>query len=183
LSILYSLSALGNVINALADPKKRGSHVPYRDSKLTRILQESLGGNCLTVMLAMISPADVNHGETLSTLQYANRAKNIQNVSKKNEDENTRIIRELREEIARLRQSLAQSGGGGPSHEEIMKMEGMLSDLQVAKRQTWDEKEKLSAMFEEERRKNLASKVWYIALMQYVSLTVQLSAKQLRGLC
>jgi hypothetical protein len=117
------LSALGNVINALADPKKRGSHVPYRDSKLTRILQESLGGNCLTVMLAMISPADVNHGETLSTLQYANRAKNIQNVSKKNEDENTRIIRELREEIARLRQSLAQSGGGGPSHEEIMKME------------------------------------------------------------
>jgi hypothetical protein len=64
-----------------------------------------------------------------------------------------------------------------------MKMEGMLSDLQVAKRQTWDEKEKLSAMFEEERRKNLASKVWYIALMQYVSLTVQLSAKQLRGLC
>jgi hypothetical protein len=59
----------------------------------------------------------------------------------------------------------------------------MLSDLQVAKRQTWDEKEKLSAMFEEERRKNLASKVWYIALMQYVSLTVQLSAKQLRGLC
>jgi kinesin family protein 1/kinesin family protein 3/17 len=122
-AINKSLSALGNVINALADPKKRGSHVPYRDSKLTRILQESLGGNCLTVMLAMISPADVNHGETLSTLQYANRAKNIQNVSKKNEDENTRIIRELREEIARLRQSLAQSGGGGPSHEEIMKME------------------------------------------------------------
>ena len=53
----FSLSALGNVINALADSKKRSGHVPYRDSKLTRILQESLGGNCLTVMLAMVSPA------------------------------------------------------------------------------------------------------------------------------
>ncbi|XP_062513671.1 kinesin-like protein KIF3B [Corticium candelabrum] len=157
-AINKSLSALGNVINALADPKKRTTHVPYRDSKLTRILQESLGGNCVTVMLAMISPADVNHGETLSTLQYANRAKNIQNVSRKNEDENTRIIRELRDEIARLRQSLAHSGGAGPSHEEIQRMEGMISDLQIAKRQTWDEKEKLSAMFEDERRKNLASK-------------------------
>ncbi|XP_065827439.1 kinesin-2b-like [Oscarella lobularis] len=157
-AINKSLSALGNVINSLADSKKRGGHVPYRDSKLTRILQESLGGNCLTVMLAMVSPADVNYGETLSTLQYANRAKNIQNVSKKNEDENTRIIRELREEIARLRESLNRGGGIGPSHDEVLRMEGMIEDLQMAKRQTWDEKEKLSSMYEDERRKNLASR-------------------------
>eukprot|EP01137_Pigoraptor_chileana_P006205 Opistho-2@50302 len=82
-AINKSLSALGNVINALADPKKLSGHVPYRDSKLTRILQESLGGNTLTVMLAAISPADINFDETLSTLQYANRAKNIQNTQRK----------------------------------------------------------------------------------------------------
>ena len=75
--INLSLSALGNVIKALVDGKS--AHVPYRDSKLTRLLQDSLGGNTKTVMIAAISPADYNFDETLTTLRYASRAKNIKN--------------------------------------------------------------------------------------------------------
>ena len=70
-----SLSALGNVISALVDGKSK--HIPYRTSKLTRLLQDSLGGNTKTVMIAALSPADYNFDETLSTLRYASRAKNI----------------------------------------------------------------------------------------------------------
>lgn len=82
--INFSLTALGNVINALVDGKS--SHIPYRDSKLTRLLQNSLGGNAKTVMCANCGPADYNYDETLSTLRYANRAKNIKNKPKINED-------------------------------------------------------------------------------------------------
>lgn len=82
--INLSLSALGNVISALVAGKT--THVPYRDSKLTRLLQDSLGGNTKTIMIAAISPADYNYEETLSTLRYANRAKNIKNTPKINED-------------------------------------------------------------------------------------------------
>ena len=71
------MSALGNVISALVDGKS--AHIPYRNSKLTRLLQDSLGGNTKTVMIAAISPADYNFEETLSTLRYASRAKNIKN--------------------------------------------------------------------------------------------------------
>ena len=71
--INLSLSALGNVISSLIDGRQ--THIPYRDSKLTRILQDSLGGNTKTVMIAAISPADYNYEETLSTLRYASRAK------------------------------------------------------------------------------------------------------------
>jgi kinesin family protein 3/17 len=82
--INLSLSALGNVISALVDGKS--SHIPYRDSKLTRLLQDSLGGNAKTMMVATLSPASYNYDETLSTLRYANRAKNIKNKPKINED-------------------------------------------------------------------------------------------------
>jgi hypothetical protein len=83
IKINLSLSALGNVISALSEGSK---HVPYRDSKLTRLLQDSLGGNTKTMMIAAISPADYNYEETMSTLRYANRAKNIKNKPKINED-------------------------------------------------------------------------------------------------
>ena len=82
--INLSLSALGNVISALVDGKS--SHIPYRDSKLTRLLQDSLGGNARTLMIATMSPASYNYDETLSTLRYANRAKCIKNKPKINED-------------------------------------------------------------------------------------------------
>ena len=82
--INLSLSALGNVISALVDGKS--THIPYRDSKLTRLLQDSLGGNSKTMMIATISPASYNYEETMSTLRYANRAKSIKNKPKINED-------------------------------------------------------------------------------------------------
>mgnify|MGYP000995771554 FL=1 len=91
--INLSLSALGNVINVLAEGKK-GVHIPYRDSKLTRILQDSLGGNTKTIMIASISPAADNFDETLGTLRYASRAKNIKNAPKVNEDPKDALIKE-----------------------------------------------------------------------------------------
>ncbi|XP_066451720.1 kinesin-like protein KIF16B isoform X4 [Eleutherodactylus coqui] len=116
-NINKSLVTLGNVISALADlsqdaanhlAKKKQVFVPYRDSVLTWLLKDSLGGNSKTIMIATISPADINYGETLSTLRYANRAKNIINKPTINEDANVKLIRELRAEIARLKALLAQ---------------------------------------------------------------------------
>ncbi|XP_019570209.2 kinesin-like protein KIF16B isoform X4 [Rhinolophus sinicus] len=116
-NINKSLVTLGNVISALADlsqdaanphVKKKQAFVPYRDSVLTWLLKDSLGGNSKTIMIATISPADVNYGETLSTLRYANRAKNIINKPTINEDANVKLIRELRAEIVRLKTLLAQ---------------------------------------------------------------------------
>jgi kinesin family protein 3/17 len=104
--INLSLSALGNVISALSDGKQH--HVPYRDSKLTRILQDSLGGNTKTVMLANAGPADSNVDESLSTLRYANRAKNIKNKPLINQDPKDALLRGYQEEIAQLRKQLAQ---------------------------------------------------------------------------
>lgn len=113
-----SLSTLGRVIAALADlstgKKKNTSMVPYRDSVLTWLLKDSLGGNSLTAMIAAISPADINFEETLSTLRYADSAKRIKNHAVVNEDPNARMIRELKEELAQLRSKLgsrATTGG------------------------------------------------------------------------
>ncbi|KAF3126918.1 kinesin-like protein Klp8 [Orbilia oligospora] len=115
-----SLSTLGRVIAALADlssgGKKKGTLVPYRDSVLTWLLKDSLGGNSMTAMIAAISPADINWDETLSTLRYADSAKRIKNHAVVNEDPNARMIRELKEELSQLRQKL--SGGGGAEEEK-----------------------------------------------------------------
>ncbi|XP_044174790.1 kinesin-II 95 kDa subunit-like [Acropora millepora] len=109
--INLSLSALGNVISALVDGKS--THVPYRDSKLTRLLQDSLGGNARTVMVANIGPASYNFEETITTLRYANRAKNIKNKPKINEDPKDALLREFQDEIAKLKRELERRGGGG----------------------------------------------------------------------
>ncbi|CAI5449619.1 unnamed protein product [Caenorhabditis angaria] len=105
--INLSLSALGNVISALVDGKSK--HIPYRDSKLTRLLQDSLGGNTKTIMIACVSPSSDNYDETLSTLRYANRAKNIKNKPKINEDPKDALLREYQEEIERLK-AMVQPG-------------------------------------------------------------------------
>merc|ERR1740130_2550070 len=107
--INLSLSALGNVIKALVDPKK--GHIPYRDSKLTRLLQDSLGGNAKTVMVANMGPADYNFDESLNTLRYANRAKSIKNKPKINEDPKDAMLREFQDEIAKLKAQLTGKGG------------------------------------------------------------------------
>lgn len=85
---------------------KRVLYIPYRDSILTWLLKDSLGGNSKTIMIAALSPADCNYSETLSTLRYANRAKNIINKPTVNEDANVKLIRELREEINKLKSML-----------------------------------------------------------------------------
>ncbi|KAK8497840.1 hypothetical protein V6N12_018752 [Hibiscus sabdariffa] len=107
------LLALGNVISALGDEKKRkeGVHVPYRDSKLTRLLQDSLGGNSKTVMIACVSPADINAEESLNTLKYANRARNIQNKPVVNRDLVSNEMQKMRQQLECLQAELCARGG------------------------------------------------------------------------
>ncbi|KAK0399469.1 hypothetical protein QR680_003065 [Steinernema hermaphroditum] len=131
--INLSLSALGNVISALVDGKSK--HIPYRDSKLTRLLQDSLGGNTKTLMLACVSPSDNNYDETLSTLRYANRAKNIKNKPKINEDPKDALLREYQQEIERLK-SLAIST---PKDQQVV-----VQNVDIE-----EEREKLRAEFEQ----------------------------------
>ncbi|XP_050672881.1 kinesin-like protein Klp68D isoform X2 [Leptidea sinapis] len=103
--INQALSSLGNVISALAE---NSPHVPYRDSKLTRILQDSLGGNSKTIMIANIGPAAYNYDETVTTLRYAHRAKAIKNKPVRNEDPKDAKLREFQAEIERLRSLIEQ---------------------------------------------------------------------------
>ncbi|XP_061640695.1 kinesin-like protein KIF21B isoform X4 [Phyllopteryx taeniolatus] len=112
ISINCGLLALGNVISALGDQSKKGGHVPYRDSKLTRLLQDSLGGNSRTVMIACVSPSDRDFMETLNTLKYANRARNIKNKVVVNQDKTSQQISALRAEIARLQMELLEYKAG-----------------------------------------------------------------------
>jgi hypothetical protein len=117
--INLSLSCLGNVISALVEGKP---HIPYRDSKLTRLLQDSLGGNSKTVMIANMGPADYNFEESISTLRYASRAKQIKNKPKINEDPKDAMIREFQEEIKRLKEQLG--GKGVPNGSPGVGMQG-----------------------------------------------------------
>ncbi|XP_069705898.1 kinesin-like protein KIF21A isoform X5 [Phaenicophaeus curvirostris] len=108
ISINCGLLALGNVISALGDKSKKATHVPYRDSKLTRLLQDSLGGNSQTLMIACVSPSDRDFMETLNTLKYANRARNIKNKVMVNQDRASQQINALRSEITRLQMELME---------------------------------------------------------------------------
>lgn len=108
--INLSLSALGNVISALVEGKHH--HVPYRDSKLTRLLQDSLGGNTKTVMIAAISPSDFNFDETITTLRYASRAKNIKNKPRVNQDPKDALLKQYEDEIKKLKEIIEMSKQG-----------------------------------------------------------------------
>ncbi|XP_050205235.1 kinesin-like protein KIN-4A isoform X2 [Mercurialis annua] len=126
------LLALGNVISALGDEKKRkeGVHVPYRDSKLTRLLQDSLGGNSKTVMIACISPADINAEETHNTLKYANRARNIQNKPVVNRDLISNEMQQMRQQLKFLQAELSARGGRTPS-DEVQVLKERIAWLEV----------------------------------------------------
>ncbi|PSR99819.1 Kinesin-like protein [Actinidia chinensis var. chinensis] len=129
------LLALGNVISALGDEKKRkeGGHVPYRDSKLTRLLQDSLGGNCKTVMIACVSPADTNAEETLNTLKYANRARNIQNKAIINRDPMAAQMQRMRSQIEQLQAELLFfRGDSGASFDELQILKHKVSLLEAS---------------------------------------------------
>ncbi|KAK3761147.1 hypothetical protein RRG08_022551 [Elysia crispata] len=153
-NINRSLSALGNVISALADQSEnKKTVVPYRDSVLTKLLQNALGGNSKTVMIAALSPADINYVETLSTLRYADRAKKIKNQAVINENPLDKMIRELKEENEKLRKAL-EAGGVVPSdgrtqmsEEEMKALEEKIRSQLMANQQligdseqSWDEK-------------------------------------------
>mmetsp|Transcript_72978 Transcript_72978/g.144613 ORF Transcript_72978/g.144613 Transcript_72978/m.144613 type:complete len:879 (-) Transcript_72978:196-2832(-) len=122
-SINTGLLALGNVISALGDPAKRGFHVPYRESKLTRLLQDSLGGNSRTLMMACTSCADNDLEETLNTLKYAHRARNIKNKPVVNVDPKVAQLAAMQDEIEALRGELRRVSAGSDctlSHPQLM---------------------------------------------------------------
>uniref|UniRef100_UPI00398E423D kinesin-like protein KIF1A isoform X2 n=1 Tax=Pristiophorus japonicus TaxID=55135 RepID=UPI00398E423D len=132
-NINKSLTTLGKVISALADvdsgsnknkKKKKSDFIPYRDSVLTWLLRENLGGNSRTAMVAALSPADINYDETLSTLRYADRAKQIRCNAVINEDPNNKLIRELKDEVSRLRDLLCTQGLG-----DIIDLSGMVAGV------------------------------------------------------
>ncbi|XP_065092876.1 kinesin-like protein unc-104 isoform X8 [Ochlerotatus camptorhynchus] len=128
-NINKSLTTLGKVISALAEmaskskKSKKADFIPYRDSVLTWLLRENLGGNSKTAMIAAISPADINYDETLSTLRYADRAKQIVCKAVVNEDANAKLIRELKEEILKLRELLKAEGIEVQEEDECIKAE------------------------------------------------------------
>ncbi|EPB76030.1 kinesin motor domain protein [Ancylostoma ceylanicum] len=153
--INQSLSTLGRVIKALHEQqgsKGKKVQIPYRDSVLTCLLKNALGGNSKTIMIAAVSPADINYEETLSTLRFADRAKAIKTNAVVNENQTERIMRELREENERLQQQL--KGGGGGSNEEVESLRRQLEQNQkemAELEKTWQEK------IAEEAAKNNAS--------------------------
>ncbi|XP_031645493.1 kinesin-like protein KIF3A isoform X4 [Oncorhynchus kisutch] len=160
--INLSLSTLGNVISALVDGKS--THVPYRNSKLTRLLQDSLGGNSKTMMCANIGPADYNYDETISTLRYANRAKNIKNKARINEDPKDALLRQFQKEIEELRKKLQEgeeiSGSEGSGSEEMDEGDDEGREGRSKRREDRGKKKKVSpdkmvemqAKIEEERK-------------------------------
>uniref|UniRef100_A0A8D2ZMW5 Kinesin family member 13Bb n=1 Tax=Scophthalmus maximus TaxID=52904 RepID=A0A8D2ZMW5_SCOMX len=157
-NINKSLSTLGLVISALADQgagKNKSKFVPYRDSVLTWLLKDSLGGNSRTAMVATISPAADNYDETLSTLRYADRAKSIINHAVVNEDPNARIIRELREEVVKLREQLteAESLKAPELKERLEESEKLIHEMTV----TWEDKLRKTEAVAQERQRQLES--------------------------
>lgn len=176
-AINQSLTALGNVISSLvkvsntkSKKKKKEIFIPYRGSKLTWLMKDSLGGNSKTIMIAAISPADVCYEESISTLKYANRAKQIKNKAVVNEDKNVKMIRELKKEVALLRKKLAQQGGdaivdeeSGKGNEEdekankeleelrakLAESQSIISDLSKSDKDKEEEKKQISAVNQE----------------------------------
>ncbi|KAF4128893.1 Kinesin motor domain [Phytophthora infestans] len=167
--INLSLSALGNVISALVDGKSK--HIPYRDSKLTRLLQDSLGGNTKTVMIANCGPADYNYEETLTTLRYASRAKNIKNKPKINEDPKDAMIREFQEEIEALKAKLlaiekqasegvsldgtVSLGGFANASMEIVEVEKIVEKIVIEKGISIEEAQAIAAKAQREKEEML----------------------------
>lgn len=160
-SINKSLSALGNVIASLTD-KKGSSHIPYRDSKLTRILEDSLGGNCKTTMMAMISPSSDAFGETQSTLKFATRAKKIKNEARINEDIDQRtLLRKYEVELKRLKSELDKRNHHGGNPDQISQLEREKRRAEEEKNAAFTALEMRSReyMQEKEEKKRLEQKI------------------------
>jgi kinesin family protein 3/17 len=156
-----SLSALGGVISALTDMKPR-QHIPYRDSKLTRMLEDSLGGNCKTTMMAMISPAFESMLETISTLKFANRAKNIRNEARVNEDlDQKSLLRKYERELKQLRAELEERSKNVVDKRRLLEVDDLRrraeADKMAAIRAL--EARSLEFMHEKEEKKKLEARI------------------------
>ncbi|XP_064648285.1 kinesin-like protein KIF28P isoform X2 [Lineus longissimus] len=164
--INQSLSTLGNVIKALADLSmgKSKTQVPYRDSVLTKLLKNALGGNSKTVMIAALSPADINFDETLSTLRFADRAKAIKTKAVVNESPTDKLIRELREENLKLMEMLKSGGvmaapdagasaaAGGYTEEEVAEMK---REMEEAMKKNSEDLDQMKKTWEEQMKKEM----------------------------
>ena len=200
-AINQSLSSLGNVINALAKQseggkggkkkKKKKVMVPYRASKLTHLLKQSLGGNSKTIMIAAISPADVNFKETLGTLQYADRAKQIQNKAVVNEDPTEKLIRGLKEELEELKKQLklqanssSSDGGGSVGPGGRQRSSSLTEDEVAAIKMKFDQEKTIEMnslreqMIENERLMKEQTKTWEERLKE-TKLAAEEQVKQL----
>ena len=156
-----SLSALGNVIYALTDSKGR-THIPYRDSKLTRLLENSLGGNCRTTMIGMISPAECSFSESLSTLNFAKRAKSIKNRAIVNEDiDHNALIRQYENELKKLRKELEEKDRLLRDNNFIMELEEQKKEAERDKNEAIQALEEASIKYLQERdeKKKLENKI------------------------
>ncbi|CAD8126966.1 unnamed protein product [Paramecium sonneborni] len=143
--INQSLSALGNVIAALTEFKQPKSHIPYRDSKITRLLEDSLGGNCKTTFMAMISPAIEAFNESLSTLKFANRAKNIRNTPMVNQDQDQgALLRKYQLEIQKLKQELDERSK--------MPIDSMVAELEKERQKALEDKQEVMSAYEQRNR-------------------------------
>eukprot|EP00794_Sanderia_malayensis_P003504 gene3504-4004_t len=178
-AINQSLSSLGNVIKALADQSggKKNVIVPYRDSTLTKLLKNALGGNSKTIMIAALSPADINHDETLSTLRFADRAKSIKTKAVVNESPTEKLIRELREENERLLNALKAGGiateapqqqqqqqqQSGISEEEV---EEMKKEMEERLKQNQTEMEAMKKSWEERLKEQKDSSAAQVAAVK-----------------
>jgi kinesin family protein 3/17 len=163
--INQSLSCLGNVIAALTDQRPR-AHIPYRDSKLTRLLEDSLGGNCKTTMMAMISPASEGFGESISTLKFATRAKKIKNEARINEDVDQRaLLRKYEVELRKLKQELVEKTRHVDNHHHLVQLEeekrraeqdkaAAINALEERNREFYQEKEEKQRLEEKIRALN-----------------------------
>lgn len=151
--------------------------VPYRESKLTHMLKPFLGGNAKTSMVAALSPAAVNYDETLGTLKYANQVKEIKNVAKINESPQDKMIRELKEEIERLRNGAGQAGGGVKANaeleEKMRQQEVMMQQIENERKEF--EKQLLAQRAENERRAKQEDRLKSIPQIRNINQDPQMS--------
>lgn len=181
--INLALSSLGNVISALAE---NSPHVPYRDSKLTRLLQDSLGGNSKTIMIANIGPSAYNCNETLTTLRYASRAKTIQNQPIKNEDPQDAKLKEYQEEIERLKRSIAprqRERRAKKKQKKVKQVESRESQETVVPEEDEEEEEEEDEQpnAEDEQKSNEVLERERVATAQLAARLAELESQLIRG--
>ena len=172
-----SIASLSSVISALNNSKNATPQ--FRDCALTKLLQDALTGNSFTTVLMTVSPSDADYYETLSTLQIGTTIQSLKTEPQQNENDTAAVITELRDKINRLRDKVSGSTGviaDAPDSNDVERMEELVKDLQITKLQTWEEKERMSEMYEEERRHHLSSKGildWVLDSMKKESKEIQ----------